>query len=157
LTFCCGESDTNTVAHIDEGSSISNQPREITAIPTKYPDSILGAAAYIAIVAYPLDWAERDDFLIMFKGWYSKNAKALGYRVKPSAYTALRNREINTAFKKIGKITIEKRFPAVDAVFNPFKVQGPLTEGGVIGKSSQATYLDAWKKTYGCKTNRGNN
>lgn len=118
---------SNQTANHQTGDS----PRETTQIPITYPESTLGAAAFIAVVAYPNHLGRRDDFLDAVKAWAIKGAKASGKDVPPSRFASIRNRSYIATWDKTHKL-VWKRFDAIYASgLHPF-IPGLLNGGTLV-------------------------
>ncbi len=91
-------------------------PRETTHIDVSGDDKWLGAAGYLAVLAYPDDWDKRTRFIDAVKAMmikYMTGGRLPKKHVKNSDVLQFaKERELDTALRQVGRIIQTKRLPA---------------------------------------------
>ena len=94
-----------------------HMPKETTYLPVDGPLSIMGAAGFLALLAYPDALERRDKFIDAVKAWHLKNAIQQGYPRSGiiEEFRIVRNRKIDSALDNAFITRINKRrLPAAE-------------------------------------------
>jgi len=102
---------------------------EVTYIPVAWCDTPVGAAAYLAILAYPTraEWPKRDEFIEAVKADVSKRAIARGYErsLVPPQYRRFKNEKVKGVWNRAIHRIQARCFSAV-VMAEEMAIQGAL-------------------------------
>ena len=124
-------------------------PSEIISIPVDPPLQHLGAAAYLAVLAYPksTQFSRRDELIEAFKAWMVKRAIQAGQKrsIFRADLRATRWRDIDGEFSKASRLITSRRGVARNIVL-PRLIRGGLWDVPIGEKS--ATINRALTRTF---------
>jgi len=93
------------------GHSVKSQYREDTALPLSEPP-IIAAAGYLATLAYPDDWEQRDKLVLAFMAYLAK-----GNTATPAEWREMPARDTKRILRKAQNKIWFERFPSTQAAY----------------------------------------
>lgn len=124
-------------------------PSEVISIRVDPPLQHLGAAAYLAVLAYPkpTQFSRRDELIEVFKAWMVKRAIQVGHQRNQyrADLRATRWRDIDGEFSKASRLITSRRGVA-RSIALPRLIRGGLWDVRIDGKS--ATINRALTRTF---------